>query len=87
MMVKLNTPGQRDGRVAVWIDGSLVADFPNLRMRDTTSLKIDQVQLELHGKNNPVRSDKKWYDNVVIAESYIGPVAASLLAPTNLRVQ
>jgi hypothetical protein len=90
MMVKLNTPGQRDGRVAVWIDGSLVADFPNLRMRDTTSLKIDQVQLELHGKNNPVRADKKWYDNVVIAKSYIGPVAVAgslLAAPTNLRVQ
>lgn len=91
MMVKLNTPGQRDGRVAVWIDGNLVADFPNLRMRDTTSVKIDQVQLELHGKNNPSRADRKWYDNVVVATSYIGPfstsAAAPLPAPTNLRVQ
>ncbi len=91
MMVKLNTPGQRDGRVAVWIDGNLVADFPNLRMRDTTSVKIDQVQLELHGKNNPSRADRKWYDNVVFATSYIGPVLtsgiASLPAPTNLKVQ
>jgi hypothetical protein len=91
MMVRLNTPGQRDGRVAVWIDGNLVADFPNLRMRDTTSVKIDQVQLELHGKNNPSRADRKWYDNVVIATSYIGPVStsdiASLPAPTNLKAQ
>lgn len=86
MMVKLNTPGQRDGRVAVWIDGNLVADFPNQRMRDTTNLKIDQVQLELHGKNNPSRADRKWYDNVVIAKSYIGPVSASLPPPTNLAV-
>lgn len=87
MMVKLNTPGKRDGRVAVWIDGSLVADFTNLRMRDTTSLKIDQVQLELHGKNNPSRADKKWYDNLVIAKSYIGPVSTLLQAPTNLTVR
>lgn len=91
LMVKLNTPGQRDGRVAVWIDGTIVADFPNLRMRDTLSVKIDQVQLELHGKNNPSRADRKWYDNLVVARSYIGPMSASaaapLPAPTNLRVQ
>lgn len=91
LMVKLNTPGQRDGRVAVWIDGALVADFPNLRMRDTTNVKVDQIQLELHGKNNPSRADRKWYDNVVVAKSYIGPVsnvvATPLPAPTNLRVQ
>lgn len=91
LMVKLNTPGQRDGRVAVWIDGNVIADFPNLRMRDTTSLKIDQIQLELHGQNNPSRADRKWYDNVVVARSYIGPMSTSavapLPAPTNLRVQ
>jgi hypothetical protein len=91
LMVKLNTPGQRDGRVAVWIDGNLIADYPNLRMRDTTSVKIDQMQLELHAKSNPSRADRKWYDNVVVARSYIGPMsaaaAAPLPAPTNLRVQ
>lgn len=91
LMVKLNTPGQRDGRVAVWIDGVIVADFPNLRMRDTTDLKIDEVQLELHAKNNPSRADRKWYDNLVVATSYIGPVnnsgAAFLPAPTNLKAQ
>ena len=91
LMVKLNTPGQRDGRVTVWIDGNVIADFPNLRMRDTTSLKIDQVQLELYGQTNPSRADRKWYDNVVIARSYIGPMsgamAPALPPPTNLRVQ
>lgn len=90
LMVKLNTPGQRDGRVAVWIDGSLIADFTNLRMRDVSTVRIDQVQFELHAKNNPSRADRKWYDNVVIAKSYIGPMsgtaAAPLPAPTNLRV-
>ena len=29
-MVKLNTPGQNDGRVTHWIDGNVVGDFPNL---------------------------------------------------------
>src|SRR5262249_18056796 len=30
-MVQANTPGQRDGRITVWVDGRLTADFPNLR--------------------------------------------------------
>jgi hypothetical protein len=92
MMVKANTPGLRDGRIALWLDGALIADFPNLRLRDTTDLKIDRVALQLHAYGGA--NSKKWYDNVVIARSYIGPVAngstpppAPLPAPTNLRVQ
>jgi hypothetical protein len=88
LMVKANTPGQRDGRVAVWIDGVLVADFQNLRLRDINSLKIDQVELGLQIKSNTIRQNLKWYDNVVVARSYIGPMvqstSPSLLPPTNL---
>jgi len=74
LMVRLNLPGQRDGRIAVWIDGVLVADFHNVRFRDVDTLKIDQIQLELHTQSNPSGVDKKWYDNVVVATSYIGPM-------------
>ena len=42
VMVKANTPGKRDGRIAAWLDGKLVADFPNLRLRETDALRIDQ---------------------------------------------
>jgi hypothetical protein len=73
-MVRANSPGKRDGRVAVWIDGILVADFQNVRMRDSDSMKIDQVQLELHAGSNLSGAVRKWYDNLVIAVSYIGPV-------------
>jgi hypothetical protein len=92
-MVKANTPGQRDGRVAAWIDGTLVADFHNVRLRDTASLKISQVQLELHAQSNTVRADRKWYDNLVVAKSYIGPMSSGLpsdttppAAPTGLHI-
>ena len=73
-MVKANTPGKRDGRIAVWIDGQLVADFQNLRFRDIESLKIDHFGLSFHIKTNPRGPAKKWYDNVVAATSYIGPM-------------
>jgi hypothetical protein len=75
-MLKANTPGQRDGRITVWLDGQLVADFGNLRLRDVASLKIDRFGLSFHIGSNPNGETKKWYDNVVAATSYIGPMVA-----------
>jgi hypothetical protein len=74
-MVKANTPGYRDGRIAMWVDGALIADFPNLRLRDVPDLKIDRFGLGLYIANNTRRENQKWHDNVVAATSYIGPVA------------
>jgi hypothetical protein len=73
-MVQANTPGSRDGRITFWLDGVLTADFPNLRFRDVASLKIDRFQLSFHIGSNPKGETRKWYDNVVAAKSYIGPV-------------
>jgi hypothetical protein len=73
-MVKANTPGMMDGRIAIWLDGALVADFGNMRFRDVASLKIDRFGLSFHIKSNPNQEAAKWYDNVVAARSYIGPV-------------
>ena len=74
----------------MWLDGNLIADFTNLRLRDTSSLTIDKFTLELHVKNNNLAVAKKWYDNVVAATSYIGPMVSSgsraPSAPTNLRI-
>jgi len=73
--VKANTPGERDGQITVWVDGELSADFPNLRFRDIASLQIDRFGLQFHVGSNPNGETKKWYDNVVAATSYIGPMA------------
>jgi hypothetical protein len=86
LMVKANAPGQRDGRIAFWLDGQLIADFPNLRLRETTSLKVDRFTIDLHVFNNNLGVTRKWYDNVVAATSYIGPMVAQPHAPTGLRV-
>lgn len=74
LMVKANRAGRRDGRIACWLDGRLIADFPGLRLRDVDTLKINSAVLSLHIRNNTVRENKKWYDDVVVATSYIGPV-------------
>jgi hypothetical protein len=73
-MLKANTPGQRDGRIALWLDGELKADFMNLRLRDVASLKINRFGLSFHIHENPNGEARKWYDNVVAAKSYIGPL-------------
>jgi hypothetical protein len=75
LMVKTNTPGARDGRVGVWIDGTLIADFQNLRLRDISTVKIDKITLGLHAQENADAADRKWYDNLVVATSYIGPIS------------
>jgi hypothetical protein len=77
IMVKANTPGERDGRIAFWLDGELIADFLNIRLRDTTDLEIDRVSIDLHIKNNTMSVAKKFYDNVVISTSYIGPMEST----------
>lgn len=74
LMVKANTVGSRDGRIACWLDGVLIADFTNLRLRDVDSLKINRFNLSLHAGSNTTRETWKWYDNVVAANSYIGPM-------------
>jgi hypothetical protein len=72
-MVKANTPGRRDGRIAMWVDGKLIADFQNLRLRDVATLEIDRFDLGLYIANNTKRPNRKWVDDVVAATSYIGP--------------
>ena len=73
-MVRVNSLGRRNGVVAYWIDGNLAGYFPNLFMRSINSLKINDTGLRLHALWSS-RVNKKWYDNVVIARSYIGPIS------------
>jgi hypothetical protein len=74
-MLQANTAGRRDGRIACWVDGKLIADFPGLRLRDVDTLKVNYAAVDLHIRNNTIRENKKWYDDVVVATSYVGPVA------------
>src|SRR5206468_1574756 len=81
LMVKLNTPGQNDGEVKYWIDGIVRGDFPNLNIRSIPTLKIDTALIGLHALHSE-RVNKKWYDNVVVATNYIGPMASPTPTPT-----
>jgi hypothetical protein len=84
LMVHANTPGRNDGEVKYWIDGQLAGDFPDLNVRSLSTLKLDHAHLMLHAAHSE-RINKKWYDNVVIATKYIGPMVSTPTATTPRR--
>ena len=74
LLVRANTPGELDGRITLWLDGAVIGDFGNLRLRDVASLKLDRFNLSFHARSNPSGATRKYYDNVVAATSYVGPM-------------
>lgn len=75
--VKLNTPGAHDGVFRAWIDGRQVIDKKGLSFRTIDDLRIESVWMNVyHGGTAPSPRDMSLYiDNIVIARSYIGPMA------------
>lgn len=74
LMIKANMPGERDGRIAFWVDGKPLGDFPNLRLRNVERLKSNGISLGIYTHNRRVTTNiTMWYDDVVAATSYIGP--------------
>ena len=76
-MLKHNTPGRPDGEQAFWIDGVLQGHWKGINWRTTGQLKANALTVESYitdrWTKNPV--NVVFFDNVVIARSYIGPVA------------
>ncbi|MEA2002894.1 MAG: DNRLRE domain-containing protein, partial [Actinomycetota bacterium] len=81
----LNTPGVNDGILEAWVDGRLAYRGTDWRWRDTDSLKIEQIWLNVYhgGIDVPDQDISLYIDNVVIASSYIGPMTGAPCAPTS----
>lgn len=81
-MVQANTaPDKADGRQAMWIDGKLVGEFDGIRWRNDMDLLPDCFWLEHYGydESDPTKQYWKdtqsvWFDDVVVARDYIGPI-------------
>jgi hypothetical protein len=83
----LNTPGVNDGTLETWVDGRLAYRETDWRWRDTSDLKIEQIWMNVyHGGTAVPNEDISLYiDNIVIADSYIGPMKGAPCAPTSGR--
>jgi len=75
LMLAANTVGARDGRITLWLDGALIADFGNLVLRDDATVRIDRFSVMFHAGANPGAATTKYVDNVVAATAYIGPLS------------
>jgi len=85
MMIKANSaPDAADGEQAFWVDGRLVGQVKGMKWRSTDKLKINSFWLLHDGETGTsLNGDKEhagrvydvWFDDVVIATEYIGPVA------------
>ena len=75
--VKLNSVGQKDGVMRAWIDGQLAFENRGILYRTSEALKIDRIWMNVyHGGGVPAPEDYHLYfDNIVVAKSYIGPIA------------
>jgi len=84
-MLKANsTPEKADGEQAFWVDGKLFGRFTGFRWRTTDKLKINSFWLLYYNTDQPARHNKDprpetrvmevWFDDIVIATEYIGPV-------------
>ncbi|MBI2301291.1 MAG: hypothetical protein HYU66_20475 [Armatimonadetes bacterium] len=75
MMVKLSTPGQKDGELACWVDGEPTGKWIDLRWRDSTDVRLNCFQLlnYIHQCTQPCRV---YFDDVVLSSEYIGPQQA-----------
>ena len=80
---RMNTPGKGDGILRGWVDGQLAFEKTDVRMRDIARIKIECIWLNVcHGGSwVPATDDHLYIDNVVIARSYVGPMAKAPRAP------
>ena len=82
-MVKSNTPGKADGEQAFWVDGKKVGHFKSIRWRTSARVKLNTfwllyyvtAQSARHNRDkDPNRIYEVWFDDIVVATDYIGPV-------------
>jgi len=84
-MLKANSaPDKADGEQAFWVDGELYGRFEGFRWRTTDKLKINSFWLLFYNTDQPARHNQDphpesrvmevWFDDIVLATEYVGPV-------------
>ena len=84
MKVKLNSPGQRDGKLRVWLDGSEVFRHSRMRYRTVDTVKIRSIHDQFRSDRRRFTSGGQfWVDNIIVARRYIGPAVEKPLKPSS----
>jgi hypothetical protein len=85
-MIQANRPGEADGGQAFWIDGRPVGSFTGIRWRTDAAVLPNTFWLLYYITENAARQNRDtatdrvyevWFDDIVLATSYIGPVSGT----------
>ncbi len=77
--VQVNTPGQANGELDCWVNGTHCARFRRIEWRSSAQLRVNRVHLSLWLERDAWdrlgggRTRTVWYDDLVVATRYIGP--------------
>jgi hypothetical protein len=75
--LKLNTPGQKDGYAALWVDGVLDTERSGMDFRGAyTDHTINAVFLEAYWNEGSPVDQVRWFDDFVVSTKPIGPLTA-----------
>ena len=69
--VAVNTPGEDDGELAVWLDGELYLHYRGLRWRSSEAVRIRRVNLMVY-VHQARRDNRVSYDDLVVSTGYVG---------------
>ena len=74
-MLKENTPGEKDGEQAFWIDGKLKGHWKGINWRTSPTLHANALTLETYVTDRWTKQKVNIveFDNVVVAREYVGP--------------
>ena len=70
-LCQANDPGQKNGMIRAWIDGTLCNEVKGVRFRDADTLQLRELALTGGGAPGP-RTQSYFVDDVVVAREYIG---------------
>jgi len=73
IMMKLNTPGQANGEVKLWINGELKLYYNTIRFRTIPELQLNAASMPgyIGGHCTSIRDQKIWDDHYMISKVYI----------------
>jgi hypothetical protein len=86
LYVRLNSPGQSDGVVRLWVNDQLKAQYELLNIREATQYGMNKLNLSSYSNPPAISNGVQWWDEFLL--SRIDPdAAAAPMAPSDLRAE
>ena len=88
LRAKLNTPGNSDGVIQLWINDTLKLSYTNLNIRENTQDTFGKMILSSNSNESSGSNSYQWYDDWSISGTGEGggPIDSAPAAPTGLKI-